>query len=252
MFPYIIETERVTIGSYGLMLAIAYIVGRWYFLSQLDSRKSLTKNSEILIIMLLFSGVIGAKILFLLKHPDQTSLMFSGKGFSSQGALIGALLATYLFTLFDKTKIHIILDSAAPAAILAYGLARMGCFLSGDDCYGVPTDLPWAMSFPSGIDATNERVHPVPLYEIAYSLIIFVLLLARKRRVTRPFDQLFTLAGLWGISRFLVEIVSTNQRVIFSMSGSQFGALLMVIAASIYFYRFGFSAQSALITKKPR
>ncbi|MCF6193602.1 MAG: prolipoprotein diacylglyceryl transferase [Kangiellaceae bacterium] len=237
MFPYIIQSDRFTIGSYGLMLAIAYLVGRWYFLKQLIDRNSLSKNSEILIIMLLVSGVLGAKILFLIKHPDKSHLMFSGEGFSSQGALLGALLATYFYTLYDKTKLHVILDSAAPAAILAYAIARIGCFLSGDDCYGIPTDLPWAMSFPHGIKATDELVHPVPLYEMGYSLVIFVLLLARKRKVNRPYDQLFTLAGLWGICRFLVEFVSTNEKVIFSMSSSQFGALLMFAASGIYFMR---------------
>lgn len=252
MFPYVIRTETITIGSYGLMLAIAYLVGRWYFLSQLDGRKSLTKNSELLIIMLLLFGVVGAKLLFLFKHPEQTALMFSGKGFSSQGALVGALLAAYVFTLFDRAKFHTILDSAAPAAILAYGIARVGCFLSGDDCYGIPTDLPWAMSFSNGIEPTNELVHPVPLYEIGYSLVIFVLLLVRKKTVDRPYDQVFTLAGLWGISRFLVEFVSTNERLIFFMSGSQFGALLMFLASLVYFYRFGLRPNKPTPTKKPR
>ena len=237
MFPYLIQTDNFTIGSYGLMLAIAYLVGRWYFLRQLDIENSLSKNSEYLIVMLLVSGVLGAKILFLIKHPDKSHLIFNGEGFSSQGALLGALLATYLFTLFDKTKLHVLLDSAAPAAILAYAIARIGCFLSGDDCYGVPTDLPWAMSFPHGIKATEQLVHPVPLYELGYSLVIFMLLLARKKKINRPYDQLFVLAGLWGISRFMVEFLSTNEKVIFSMSSSQFGALLMFVAAGIYFYR---------------
>jgi len=237
MFPYLIKTDSFTIGSYGLMLAIAYLVGRWYFLKQLDINNSLTKNSELLIIMLLVAGVLGAKILFLIKHPDKSHLMFNGEGFSSQGALLGALLATYLFTLYDKTKLHQLLDSAAPAAILAYALARIGCFLSGDDCYGIPTDLPWAMSFPHGIKATDQLVHPVPLYEFGYSMAIFILLLARKKKVTRPFDQLFMLAGLWGFCRFMVEFVSTNEKVILSMSSSQFGALLMFIASGIFFVR---------------
>jgi len=235
MFPYLIKTDGFTIGSYGLMLAIAYLVGRWYFLKQLENRSSLSKNSEILIIMLLVSGVLGAKLLFLMKHPDKSHLMFNGEGFSSQGALLGALLATYVYTLFDKTKLHVILDSAAPAAILAYAIARIGCFLSGDDCYGIPTDLPWAMSFPNGIKATEQLVHPVPLYEMGYSLVIFILLLARKKLINRPYDQLFTLVGLWGFCRFLVEFVSANEKVIFSMSSSQFGALLMFVASVIFF-----------------
>ncbi len=44
------------------------------------------------------------------------------------------------------------LDLAAPAAAFGYGIGRIGCFLSGDGCYGLPTKLPWGMSFPHGIE----------------------------------------------------------------------------------------------------
>jgi len=236
MYPYLYQSSSLTIGSYGLLLAIAYLVGRWYFLTQLETRAPEIKHSEILIILLLVFGVVGAKLLFLLKNPDKTGLIYSGEGFSSQGALLGALLATYLFTYWQKAKLHKILDFAAPAAILAYGIARIGCFLAGDECHGIASDLPWAMSFPQGLDPVQEKVHPVPLYEIIYSIAIFVYLIKRQNRKTQPFSQFFVLLGLWGICRFLVEFVSSNPKIILSMSGSQFGALLMAIAAAIYYF----------------
>ena len=62
------------------------------------------------------------------------------------------------------------LDLAAPAAAIGYGLGRIGCFLSGDGCYGIPTKLPWGMSFPHGIDPIYVRVHPTPLYELTGGL----------------------------------------------------------------------------------
>lgn len=238
MYPYFYESKTITIGSYGLMLAIAYLVGRWYFLYNLEKTRPQINNSELLIILLLVFGVVGAKLMFLLKNPDKSELFFSGTGFSSQGAIIGALLATYLFTSFQKVKLHHILDSAAPAAILAYAIARVGCFMSGDDCYGIPTGLPWAMSFPDGIAKTTDHVHPVPLYEIFYSLVIFVVLLKRQNIETKPYSQFFYLLGLWGICRFLVEFVSSNTKVLFYMSGSQIGALLMLLAAIAYFTLF--------------
>ena len=237
MYPYLYKSDGLTIGSYGLMLAIAYLVGRWYFLNNLSKSKPEIKNSEILIILLLIFGVAGAKIMFLAKNTDSALLLFSGTGFSSQGAILGALIATYLFTIYQKAKLHQILDAAAPAAILAYAIARIGCFLSGDDCYGIPSDLPWAMSFPHGMAKTTENVHPVPLYELAYSLAIFVFLTVRQGANKKPFFQFFTLLGLWGVCRFLVEFVSSNPKIILFMSGSQFGALLMFVVATVYFSR---------------
>ena len=238
MFPIIYQSDSVSIGSYGLMLAIAYLVGRWYFLSQIEKQKDLSFNSEVLIIMLLTFGVIGAKLMFIIKNPDKSDLLTSGTGFSSQGALIGAILASLIFTRINKITLDRILDNAAPAAILAYAIARMGCFLSGDDCYGVTSDLPWAMSFPKGIAPTDEHVHPLPLYEIIYSVVIFFILTGRKIIKPIPYESFFMLLGLWGICRFTIEFISTNEKQLLGMSGSQFGALLMLISAVVYFLHF--------------
>ena len=77
------------------------------------------------------------------------------------------------------------LDLAAPAAAIGYGLGRIGCFLSGDGCYGIPTNLPWGMSFPHGIEPTLVRVHPTPLYELAAALLIGWLALVARRKAAR-------------------------------------------------------------------
>ena len=104
MFPYLIKSDSFTIGSYGLMLAIAYLVGRWFFLNTLEKSKPAILNTEVLIILLLVFGVVGAKLMFILKNPEKQSLLLSGTGFSSQGAILGAILATYLFTHYQKIK----------------------------------------------------------------------------------------------------------------------------------------------------
>jgi len=235
MFPYIFITNSISIGSYGLMLAVAYLTGRWYFLKTLSVEHPNIKNTEGLIILLLIFGIIGAKLMFVIKNPDKAHLLFNGTGFSSQGAVLGAIIATTLFTFQQKIKHYFILDTAAPAAILAYGIARIGCFLSGDDCYGIVSTLPWAMSFPNGIAATSELVHPLPLYELIYSVAIFIYLITTSSVKIRPYHQFFSLLFLWGICRFSIEFISTNPKLLLSMSGSQFGALIMIIVSSMFF-----------------
>ncbi|MDQ7050741.1 MAG: prolipoprotein diacylglyceryl transferase [Enterobacterales bacterium] len=235
MFPYIYQSNSLQIGSYGLMLAIAYLVGRWFYLVQLEKQQPPLKNTEALIILLLVFGVMGAKLMFIIKNPEQSHLLLNGMGFSSQGAILGAMLATWLFAKLNDVGLYLLLDAAAPAAILAYALARVGCFLSGDDCYGIATNLPWGMSFPDGISPTNTKVHPVPLYEIIYSLLIFIYLVKNQYKKLIPYQQFFTLLGLWGLSRFLVEFVSSNPKIVGFMSGSQFGAFLMFISALVFF-----------------
>ncbi|WP_196139426.1 prolipoprotein diacylglyceryl transferase [Aliikangiella sp. G2MR2-5] len=242
MFPYIINSSSITIGSYGVMLAIAYLTGRYLYIKRLNINSTKTINTELLIILLLVFGVIGAKLMFVLKNPTEISTqdfsnLIKGSGFSSQGAIIAAILVTIAFANLTKTKVSLLLDNAAFPAIVAYALARFGCFLAGDNCYGIETSLPWGMSFPNGIEPTHDKVHPVPLYEIAYSIGIAVLIHQYQKRDVADFSPFFLLLLTWGAARFLVEFVSINPPKILGMSGSQFGALLMFISGSIFFLR---------------
>lgn len=242
MFPYFYQSASFSIGSYGVMLAIAYLVGRQIYLTNLKKANKSQINAELLLLCLLFFGLLGAKLMYLLKNPNKSaftdwSSLISGTGFSSQGALLAALIVTITFSKLSKVKLHVLLDAAAPAAILAYAIARVGCFLSGDECWGKQSFAPWAMAFPHGIHPTPAgiKVHPVPLYEIFYSLMIWFYLNYLNRKPQPPFLLFFTMLLLWGACRFLVEFVSTNPIKIWAMTGSQFGALLMFIAAVVYF-----------------
>jgi phosphatidylglycerol:prolipoprotein diacylglycerol transferase len=125
------------------------------------------------------------------------------------------------------------LDLAAPAAAIGYGIGRIGCFLSGDGCYGIPTKLPWGMSFPNGIEPTFVRVHPTPLYELAAGLAIGAWLWWRggKKRGTGAIVGEYLL--LSGIARFLVEFLRRNPKVLWGLSNAQLasaGSVLVGIA----------------------
>ena len=61
----------------------------------------------------------------------------------------------------------------------AGSFGRIGCFLAGDGDYGIPSSLPWAMSFPHGIVPTLDRVHPTPIYEFLGALAITIFLWRR-------------------------------------------------------------------------
>ncbi len=128
-----------------------------------------------------------------------------------------------------------ILDLAAPSAAIGYGVGRIGCFLSGDGCYGLPTNLPWGMSFPNGLEPTapGVRVHPTPLYEFALGLLIGWWLWVRGRK-TRPTGWILgEYLVLTGIARFLVEFIRRNPKVLFDLSNAQLAAAGSVLAGVV-------------------
>lgn len=110
-------------------------------------------------------------------------------GQTSFGALTGAGIgaAAALWWLKAPTLKHA--DIMAPCGLIGIAWSRLGCVMRGCD-YGVPSDLPWAMTYPDSStvyrrhlaellvephDAWSLPVHPFPLYLAAWCLLCFTL-----------------------------------------------------------------------------
>ncbi len=133
----------------------------------------------------------------------------------------------------------LMLDVASPAAAMGYGIGRIGCLISGDGDYGIPTSLPWGMRFPNGIVPTTERVHPTPIYEFLVAALIFWILWrlgARGIKKHAPNGIIFAAyLILTGIARFLVEIIRINPRSFFGMTNAQAASVVSVLAGMVLF-----------------
>jgi phosphatidylglycerol---prolipoprotein diacylglyceryl transferase len=129
-----------------------------------------------------------------------------------------------------------ILDLAAPAAAIGYGVGRIGCLLAGDGDYGINTTLPWGVHMAKDAlvppNPPTALVQPTPIYELLFSVVVFWVLWQLGKRA-RPVGWL---TGLYlvrsGIGRFLVEFVRINPKLYFhgTMSNAQVAALASVLA----------------------
>lgn len=126
------------------------------------------------------------------------------------------------------------LDLAAPAAAVGYGVGRIGCLLSGDGDYGVNTTLPWGVHMAANSlvppNPPTALVQPTPIYELLFSLALAWWLWRRAR--TSPPVSVITgeYLALSGIGRFLVEFVRINPKLYWGMSNAQIAALGSVVA----------------------
>src|SRR5205085_5120846 len=149
MIPKLFQIGPIPIYSYGLMLGISFIVAS-YLLSKEFKRKKLPENAAVNITFIaLIGGVIGAKLLYIIEEWKSISSMSAGKIFSSEGLFSpagltwygGLILATFLIYLYTRAKkipFLRVCDTAAPGLAIGYGIARIGCHLSGDGDYGMP------------------------------------------------------------------------------------------------------------------
>ena len=240
MYPFI-HIGPVTLGTYGLLVAVALVCA--FFLMRADlARRSLAIDAESIIGVTGLAGLIGARLYHLAEDPraflaNPLSLLFSTMGFAWFGAFLGGFMALILLARSYKVSRLLMLDVASPAAALGYGIGRIGCLISGDGDYGIPTSLPWGMSFPNGLVPTTERVHPTPIYEFLAALVIAHIVWRIGSRLLRrelPDGTVFAwYLILSGIARFLVEFIRINPPLLFGLSNAQLASAACFVGGAI-------------------
>ena len=213
-------------------VAAAVIVDRGFRRAHIDA------DAVGIVAIAVVAGIVGAKLWHIVDTPADFRelgwrVLYDPAGFAWYGGLLFGILALVSQGWWAKIGALRTLDLSAPAAAVGYGIGRIGCFLSGDGCYGIPTNLPWGMSFPHGIDPTVVRVHPTPLYEMAAGLLIGWWLWRSGGKPHAKGAILGQYLLLTGIARFLVEFIRRNPKVLCGLSNAQLasaGAVLIGIA----------------------
>jgi phosphatidylglycerol:prolipoprotein diacylglycerol transferase len=192
MCRILVSIGPFNIYSYGVMLALAFIVGT--LLAQKRSVKSGVDANKILdlILYLLVSGVVGARALFVIINWDYYKDNFADVikvwegGLVFYGGLILALAAGIYYLKRNRLPILKVADILSPSVAIGVAIGRIGCFLNGC-CYG-----------------KNPNI-PTQLFESGWALIMFFILLAIERY--KKFDGfLFWLFLLfYSLGRFVIE-----------------------------------------------
>ncbi len=207
-------------------------------------------------------GLIGAKLFHWLENPKELVAFFTNpsgqdiiSGLTMYGGLIvaGAMVIRY----FKKNGIPAWngADAAAPGVMLAYGVGRIGCQVSGDGDWGIvnttflgpgPRWL-WQYDYPNNVNGVGvpitdgtcfegyctvlpETVFPTPLYETIACLLLFGVLWALRKRL-RPAGSIFFLfLFLNGLERFFIEKIRVNVHVIGSLTQAEIIATILMVA----------------------
>lgn len=228
MLPYL-HIFGFHIPTFGLMLWLAAVTGA-LVMDRSFRRAGIQADAVGMVAIAVIAGIIGAKLWHVLDTPSEFreigwGVLWDSAGFAWFGGLVFAIAALLIQGWRAGIGGIRTLDLAAPAAAIGYGVGRIGCFLSGDGCYGLPTNLPWGMSFPNGIEPTLVRVHPTPLYELAAAIVIALWLWSRGSKPRPTGWILGEYLVLTGFARFLVEFIRRNPRILWGLSNAQLASI---------------------------
>lgn len=243
MRPVLLTLGPVRIYSWGLLLAVATLLGA-YGAMTLARRSGWQKPEDLLdlAVTVVLAGVVGSRLNYLLLYKAREFLRqpwiffrFSDGGLVFYGGLflgiiVGGWLAHRRGLRFWDTA-----DVLMPFLLAGYGLVRIGCFLNGC-CYGRVSHVPWAMVVPGLGD--NLPRHPAQLYASAMGLLLGWLLYRFYLR--RPFSGAVFLAGMasGAAERFVEDFFRDTLMYSATLTLAQVVSVgLFVVMVALYLWR---------------
>ena len=240
MYPRLLELGPVTVYTYGLLLAAAYLLGLQLARVRAGHRGLDANRVLDLGIYIIISALVGAKLLLLVtdwssfRADPRELLTLARSGGVFYGGLILAVLVALWYIRHVGLPLWTTCDVFAPGIALGHVVGRFGCLFAGC-CYGKPTTKPWGITFTDPFAASNVGtplgvpLHPTQLYEAGAEFVILLILLWSERK-GRPFaGRTFWLYMLlYAISRFVIEFYRGDDRgMVGPLSTSQFISILL-------------------------
>lgn len=247
MHPIAFQFGETAIHSYGVMGALGFIVGCAVVLTRGRAEGLERERLADVIFWTSVSALVGARLLFLLQNPSHAESLFDvvnlrKGGLVFYGSLIAGIPTASVLLLKYKLPFFKTWDILATALPLSHAFSRVGCLLAGC-CYGLPTDVPWAITFHADQSAAPQDVplHPTQLYEAGMLLgiaaicnlyfsrrradgqvtLLYLVLYAIGRSIVEEFrgdaDRGFLLGGLLTVSQGLSLVLATVAVVLFAL-----------------------------------
>jgi len=215
MHPIICKIGPFVLYSYGLMLAVAFMVS--LLLIREQARKKgidfdLIFNLSFVVFVF---GIIGARVFYIgqnlfyyIENPLEMIMLQHG-GMSWFGGLIAGTCAGILFLKKRKLAVYPVMDFIVPYVALSQAIGRIGCLLNGC-CYGKPSE--YGIYFP----VHDAVLIPTQIYSSLILVLIFIILRIVQDRPHKEGQILFLYLLLYSTKRFFIEFWRDDNMVIFS------------------------------------
>ena len=277
-FSFLFSLQGSGIGAFiGLVIGLAYTfyLKKTNTFRELSTKEEDVKPQELTANILLISagaGLVGAKIFHQLENwdtfiADPMGQLLSGGGLTFYGGLICGAVAVILYVRKYGIKTGVIADAMAAPLMLAYGIGRIGCHMSGDGDWGVENlnpkpewlqflpDWMWAYTYPNNVIRAGERmanctdpmgvycyelatpVYPTAVYEAIMGVILFTIIWKLRDSFSTP-GMLFGVYLVFnGLERFFIEKIRINNELYNGLTQAEMiSAGLIIFGLSLFFW----------------
>lgn len=152
MNPIFLKIGFFELHYYGMMYAIAFILGTYLAKRMARERNLDPEIIENYAFIAIISGLIGGRLYYVLfnldyylKYPLEIPAVWHG-GMAIHGGIIGGIIGTYIYGRVKKLNFLELGDYAAAPLILGQAIGRIGNLMNGE-IHGVPTFTPLSVIF---------------------------------------------------------------------------------------------------------
>src|SRR3989344_3917260 len=151
--PILLEFGSLEIRYYGLLFALAFLIG-YFIIKKLHKQFKISeKDTEDFFLWALIGTVVGARLFevlfydpkYYLSDPIKIFYVWEG-GLASHGAIISLVILAYIFCKRRNIKFNQLTDLFVIPISLGAGFVRLGNFINGE-LVGKITSVPWAVKF---------------------------------------------------------------------------------------------------------
>lgn len=245
----------LTIHFYGIIIMLGVLAAG--FLARKEANRQ-NQNGEIvwdMLVWILIGGIVGARLWhiftpspsliaqgtttnYYLTHPLAILAIWNG-GLGIPGAVLGGVIALFLYTRKNQLSFLLWIDILAPALALGQAIGRWGNFFN-QELYGAPTRVPWAIFIDTqhrlpGFE-NQAYYHPTFIYESIWNLcnMVFLLWLSRQKKYHLLKGDVFLVyLLLYPIGRILLEFLRLDSSQVAGLNANQTFMLVVLLLASL-------------------
>jgi len=214
MFPEILQLGPFHLRSFGVMLALAFLVGTWIALGEARRRGIDESKLMNLVLVILVFSILGARGMYVGTHlaefggrPLDAIALWEG-GLTLYGGFALGTIAGFAYMRKAGLPLGVTADVLTPSVALGVGIARIGCFLNGC-CFGLPGNAPWCVRFPAGSPPAavfgDVPIQPSQLYNALAAFLLFGLVLWLRPKLKAPGQLWWAFLALFMLVRIPID-----------------------------------------------
>lgn len=227
-----IDVFGFSVHLYGIIIGIGIILAFAFAMKTCKEHNLSQDNITDILLYGLPSSIVCARLYYVIFKLDEFDsfldvLNIRNGGLAIYGAVIGAVISTYIYCRVKKINLLNAFDIGAFGLLIGQICGRWGNFVNAE-AFGAPTTLPWGMQIEN--ISANFTFHPTFLYESLWNLGVFIILFLRRDKRSFDGEIFFSYITLYGLGRFWIEGLRMDSLYLGPIRISQLVALICAIA----------------------